>query len=203
MKQFFFVAFSVILFNNCIAQSWTKGDRENVYSECIGNMGKYENVTKEQKESFCICYLTEATKIAKVAYDNMIEIELKKFKETTMISCSKSLGIDLNASPMVEEKKTESKSEISRDAILGHWRDDESEFWLEDSGNYTIVYNGGKRNKGTWSLDGALLMLQKDKALGLIKSEKTFKILMFASDHFVFTSISGKDTHNAYRVIKK
>ena len=47
-----------------------------------------------------------------VEFDNMIEVELKNFRETAMVGCSKSLGLNLSMpapTPKVEEKKIKQK----------------------------------------------------------------------------------------------
>ena len=68
---------------NAQSTDWTKDDRNNIYNDCMGYIGKYQNLTTEQKESMSICYLDEITKkYTKKDYQNKIDIEIKKIRET-------------------------------------------------------------------------------------------------------------------------
>ena len=184
---------------------WTKDDRNNIYNDCMGYIGKYQNLTTEQKESISICYLDEITKkYSKKDYQNKIDIEIKKIRETTLTLCSKNIGIELSdqkkEEPKVEPKKTEtSEMKATKENLIGHWKDDESEFWLFETGDYKMQYNDGKTAKGTWKLDGDQLSLYKEKLLW--SNEKVFKILIFTTDKFVYQSLKSKsDTFTATRV---
>ena len=41
---------------------WSKEDRTSIYNECMNNISKYPNLTIEQRESICLCYVTKVTK---------------------------------------------------------------------------------------------------------------------------------------------
>ncbi|MFP5470486.1 MAG: hypothetical protein ACLGGV_02735 [Bacteroidia bacterium] len=201
---FFLVSF---LFFQGFAQStdWTKDDRNNIYNECMSYIVKYQNLSTEQKESISLCYLDEITKkYTKVEYQNKIEIEIKKIRETTLTLCSKNLGIELSEVKKEDPKKQEPKTEVTsltptKEMLTGHWKDENSELWLFETGDYKIQYADGKTAKGTWKIDGDLLNLYKDKLLGT--SMNVFKILVFTNDKFVYQSIkSKKDTFTAIRV---
>ena len=72
----------------------------------MGYIGKYQNLSTEQKESISLCYLDEITKkYTKKDYQNKIDIEIKKIRETTLTLCSKNIGIELS-----ETKKEEPNS---------------------------------------------------------------------------------------------
>lgn len=47
---------------NSQTTNWTKDDRNNLYSDCMSYSTKYKNLSGEQKESICLCYLEETTK---------------------------------------------------------------------------------------------------------------------------------------------
>lgn len=190
---------------NAQSTDWTKDDRNNIYNDCMGYIGKYQNLTTEQKESVSICYLDEITKkYTKKDYQNKIDIEIKKIRETTLTLCSKNLGIELSETKKEEPKKEEPKKETTssnptKEMLTGHWKDENSEFWLFETGDYKMQYTDGKTAKGTWKIDGDQLNLYKDKLFGT--SEKVFKILVFTNDKFVYQSIkSKKDTFTATRI---
>lgn len=183
---------------------WTKDDRNNIYNDCMGYIGKYQNLTTEQKESISICYLDEITKkYSKKDYQNKIDIEVKKIRETTLTLCSKNLGIELSENKKEEPKKEEPKKESSstnptKELLTGHWKDENSEFWLFETGDYKMQYTDGKTAKGTWKIDGDQLNLYKDQLFGT--SEKVFKILIFTTEKFVYQSLKNKkDTFTATR----
>ena len=192
---------------NAQSTVWTKDDRNNIYNDCMSYLGKYQNLTTEQKESICLCNLDEITKkYNKQDYQNKIDIEIKKIRETLLTLCAKTIGVELSEQkkeePKVEPKKTEtSEMKATKENLNGHWKDDESEFWLFETGDYKMQYNDGKTAKGTWKIDGDQLSLYKEKLLW--SSEKVFKILIFTTDKFVYQSLKSKsDTFTATRVKK-
>ena len=187
------------------SNEWTKDDRNNIYNDCMGYIGKYQNLSTEQKESISLCYLDEITKkYTKKDYQSKIDIEIKKIRETTLTLCSKNIGIELSETKKEEPKKEEPKKETTssnptKEMLTGHWKDENSEFWLFETGDYKMQYADGKTAKGTWKIDGDQLNLYKDKLFGT--SEKVFKILVFTNDKFVYQSIkSKKDTFTATRI---
>ncbi|MBV6462567.1 MAG: hypothetical protein HJHJAOHD_02743 [Flavobacteriales bacterium] len=187
------------------SNEWTKDDRNNIYNDCMGYIGKYQNLSNEQKESISLCYLDEITKkYTKKDYQSKIDIEIKKIRETTLTLCSKNIGIELSETKKEEPKKEEPKKETTssnptKEMLTGHWKDENSEFWLFETGDYKMQYADGKTAKGTWKIDGDQLNLYKDKLFGT--SEKVFKILVFTNDKFVYQSIkSKKDTFTATRI---
>jgi subtilisin-like proprotein convertase family protein len=190
---------------NAQSTDWTKDDRNNIYNDCMSYIGKYQNVTTEQKESISICYLNEITeKYTKKDYQNKIDIEIKKIRETTLTLCSKNLGLELSETKKEETKKEEAKKETTssnptKEALKGHWKDENSEFWLFETGDYKMQYLDGKTAKGTWKIDVDQLNLYKDKLIGT--SEKVFKILIFTNEKFVYQSIRNKkETYTATRI---
>jgi ABC-type bacteriocin/lantibiotic exporter with double-glycine peptidase domain len=204
MKKIVFTySLSMLVFVNVNSQSndWTKDDRNNVYNECLSYISKYQNLTTEQRESICICYLDEITKkYSKKEYQNKIDIELKKIRETTLTLCLKNLGIDVSETKQdIESKKDVNTSLPTKEMLIGHWKDENSEFWLFETGDYKMQYFDGDIVKGTWRIEGDQLSLYKEKLFGT--SEKVYKILLFTNDKFVYQSIKNKkDTFTATRV---
>jgi len=187
------------------SNEWTKDDRNNIYNDCMGYIGKYQNLSTEQKESISLCYLDEITKkYTKKDYQSKIDIEIKKIRETTLTLCSKNIGIELSETKKEEPKKEEPKKETTssnptKEMLTGQWKDENSEFWLFETGDYKMQYADGKTAKGTWKIDGDQLNFYKDKLFGT--SEKVFKILVFTNNKFVYQSIkSKKDTFTATRI---
>jgi len=199
------LTFFSILKLNAQSNDWTRDDRSNIYNDCMAFIGKYPNLSAEQKESMSICYLDEITKkYTKKDFNNKIDIEIKKIRETTLTLCSKNLGFELSETKNEEPKKQESVKESTstnptKEMLTGHWKDENSEFWLFETGDYKMQYAFGKTAKGTWKIDGNQLNLYKDKLFGT--SEKEFKILVFTNEKFVYQSVkSKKDTFTATRI---
>jgi hypothetical protein len=190
--------------------TWLKDDRNNIYNDCMSYLGKYPNINTEQRENLSLCYLDDITKkYTKVDFQSKIEIEIKKIRETTLTLCAKNLGLELTETkketPVSVEppKETPKKEEMStvpkKELLIGHWKDENSEFWLFETGDYKMQYTDGKDAKGTWKIDGDQLTLYKDRFLGT--SEKVFKILVFTNLKFVYQSIKNKkDTFTAVKI---
>ena len=199
---------TALFFTNVNSQNkWTKDDRNNLYSDCMSNISKYNTATNEQKESVCLCYIDEISKkYPKDEYQSKIDAETKRIREATLTQCSKNTGIELGEKkeepkiePKVDNKNTETS--VTKENLIGHWKDENSEFWLFETGDYKMQYNDGKSAKGTWKVDNNQLDLYKDKLFG--KSEKLFKILIFTTDKFVYQSLKEKaGTFTATRVQK-
>lgn len=176
---------------------WAKNDRQNVMDEGISLLSKSENISKDKKEIIGKCYMDFITTTYKLEqYKNLIDYELKTLQKTTITKCAKDIGFDISE-PKEESKKLET---VTKENIVGHWKDDECEFWLRENGNYEMNYfSGGKTAKGTWTVGNNQLNLYKDKFIG--KSEKLFKILIFTEDKFVYQSLKKKaDTFTATRI---
>lgn len=188
-----------------IAQNstWTKSDRNNLFEDCSSIItSDYKNVNSEQKETICLCYLDAITsKFQKENYQSKIDVELKRIKIGTMIQCAKNIAIELSsASPLPKEELIQkpTNNSPSKENLKGHWKDEESEFWLFETGDFKMNYNDGSSSKGTWKLDSDILTLYHDKLIGT--KQKDFKILMFNEDKFVYQSLKNK--RDTFSVIK-
>jgi hypothetical protein len=176
---------------------WTKDDRTNIYNDCLSYITKYVGLTSEQRKTISKCYLENITKkYDKQSYQNLIDVEIQDLRESTLSLCAKSSGVELS-----EQKKVEPKIEpplevgnkelpATKENLIGHWTDDNSDFWLFETGDYKMQYNDGKSARGTWKIENNQLTLNKEKFLG--KSEKSFKILLFTKNKFVYQSMSKK-----------
>jgi hypothetical protein len=187
----------------CQNSDWNRDDRNGLYNECVSFLSKYPSLSSEQKESIGLCFLDEISKkYSKYEYQNKIEIELKKIKEASVSICTKNLGISLSDTPVPVQPapiKKEVPEGPSKETLIGHWKDDNSEFWLFETGDYKMQYADGGVAKGTWKIDGDQLNLYKEQLFGT--SEKTFKILMFTNEKFVYQSITNKkNTFTAVRL---
>ena len=185
---------------------WTKDDRTSIYNDCMSYLIKYPNLTIQQRENVSYCYMAEITKqYSKLEYQNKIEYEIIRIRETTLTLCSKNQGLDFSeqkkAEPKIEQPKDEGSKETdaTKEKLIGHWQDENSEFWLFETGDYKMQYSNGKSAKGTWKIDSNQLSLYKEKMLST--NEKTFKILIFTKDKFVYQSVKKKDeTYTAIRI---
>jgi hypothetical protein len=168
MKKSITLMLLCILFMNSYSQTtelWSKLDRNNIYEDCMSYLGKYRNISEEQKESISLCYLDEVTKkYTKQDFQSKIEIEIKRIKEAIINQCTKNLGIDLvseskqepkyetkiDTVKIVEQKKEEkvvNKDIITKEMLVGKWKTDNNliiEF--SDNGKFiktflTTIYN--------------------------------------------------------------
>jgi hypothetical protein len=208
MKQFITATAFLILHISASGQdySWTKNDRSLIYEECLAIMNsEFKYLTLDQKETISLCYLGEiTTKYSKNDYQSKIDAELKRIRGAVIIQCAKNIGVDLSK-PMIqtEEKKPESPkidySKPTKETLIGQWKDEESEFWLFETGDFKMVRIDGSSSKGTWKIDGDVLTLYHDKLLGT--SQKDFKILMFSQLKFVYQSTKNRrDTFTVTRI---
>ena len=169
--------------------SWSREDRGNVYYDCTTLLNQHPQLTAEQKESIGLCYLDELTKkYSKAEYQAKIDIEVRRIREAILTQCVKHLGISLESPAPVEEKPKPQDGEVTpnKENLLGHWKNDESEFWLVGNGDYRMDYFSGKRENGTWRISDNNLDFYKDRLFGV--KEKRFKILLQTSGKFVYQS---------------
>ena len=186
---------------------WQKKDRQDIMDDGLSLIKKYDNIPQDKQKLIAKCYMDAITSTYTVEkYKNLIYYELETLKKNTIDKCAKDNGFDLEATK-TEIKKVESpkvdstEAKATKENLIGHWKDDESEFWLFETGDYKMQYNNGKSAKGTWVLNGEQLILNKEKFLG--QSEKVFKILIYTKNKFVYQSLKDKsDTFTAVRVTK-
>lgn len=81
---------------------WSKGDQNTVFSQFLEELASYSSLSNEQKENLALCSMKKITETySSVEYNNIIEIEWKRIKKSTLDRCSGDLGINL-----VEEART-------------------------------------------------------------------------------------------------
>ncbi len=208
MKQ---ITLTTILLGISIAtfaqnNSWSKNDRNMIYEDCLATLTTdYKSLTQDQRETVSLCFLNEITeKFNKDDYQNKIDAELRRIKSSTIIQCAKNIGAELNKEVLEEKKKPEpvklDENKPTRKNLEGHWKDEESEFWLFETGDFKMVKQDGSSSKGTWKIDGDVLTLYHDKMFGT--SQKDFKILMFTPDKFVYQSTKNKKATFAVEKLK-
>ena len=189
----------------CFSQtnSWQKGEKELIYQECLSHTSnEYKFLSQDQRETISLCYVDEITsKYKKDEYQSLIDAQLKRIKSATIIHCAKNLGLELTA-PVVEKKEVPVKpvsDKPTKEKLRGHWSDEESTFWLYETGDFKMNYNDGGDSKGTWKIDGDVLTLYHSRFLGT--KQKDFKILMFTEEKFVYQSVKNrKDTFTVVRI---
>ncbi|MBL7717298.1 MAG: hypothetical protein JNL72_00575 [Flavipsychrobacter sp.] len=181
------------------AQSkWDKSSTTNLEDECIAYLSKtYTTLDNNSKETIALCFSKEIkTKYpSKEEYDNLSNREIVRIQSTYILQCAKtSLGIELKA----PEVKTEEKP--TKEYLIGHWKDDDSEFYLNPDGNYSMKFEAdGRQQRGVWTIDGDILTLEIDRKLFGTK-EKIFKIFMFQKDQFLYQSQKTKENKTVKRI---
>lgn len=166
---------------------WTKDDRNNIYDDCMSYITKYNFTTKEQKESISLCYISEVTKkYSKLEFQAMIDIEIKRIKESVIDQCAKNIGIDLKAQQNNEDLDQKKISQIKKNiptkaGLVGKWKTaDNAIFDFKEDGSFIKKYLShdlhtfvdGTKNfiwddiiQGDWFLDekGNLTLVMKWK----------------------------------------
>lgn len=204
---------------------WTKDDRNNLYDDCVNYTTKYRNVSNEQKESLCLCYLEEITKkYAKGDFEAKIDIEVKRIKEAVLTQCAKNIGVELaSASKQIEqpEKNTEPikpSSTSLRDLLIGKWKTDNSiviEFKSDGTFIKTfqfrfVTQNYGhiedNKSKGDWFLDEAGTLTLNEKWVEDIGNRRvklqgyvgtgTYKFISFGENFIKYKFIDGAYSEN-------
>lgn len=181
---------------------WTKDDRNNVYQESMSALTSYNNITTEQKESISLCFLDAITeKYTKKDYLAKIEVEIKRIREATINQCAKNIGVELTSNEIITETKIE-QTEITptKESLTGHWKDDNSEFWLFETGDYKIIFDGGgAATMGTWRVNGNVLTVTYQGVFST--KESISQILVFTKDKFVYQDLGkGGETWTAVRI---
>lgn len=134
-------------------------------------LGKYRNISEEQKESISLCYLDEVTKkYTKQDFQSKIEIEIKRIKEAIINQCTKNLGIELSIeekiSPPVVVKvvekiqdttiqsKTIVKPIPTKENLIGRWKTNQGNIVeFKEGGKYSETLISGIIITGDWFLD--------------------------------------------------
>lgn len=126
---------------------WTKDDRNNIYDDCMSYITKYNFTTKEQKESISLCYISEVTKkYTKLEFQAMIDIEVKRIKESVIDQCAKNIGVDLkiqqNKEDLEQKKVGQIKKNIpTKSGLVGKWKTaDNATLEFKDDGSYIKKY---------------------------------------------------------------
>lgn len=166
---------------------WSKSDRNILYDNCISIVSKNKELTKEQSESVCLCYIDEVSnKYSSEDYQTKIDIEVKRIQEATIAQCAKNIGIESN---FIDETNT-TDIIITKENIKGHWKDDQCEFWLNDDNTYTMKYMDGKSSRGTWNISNNQLNLFQKGILS--KREREYTIIDWSKNKFIYQSDSRK-----------
>jgi signal peptidase I len=174
MKKSITLMLLCILFMNSYSQTtelWSKLDRNNIYEDCMSYLGKYRNISEEQKESISLCYLDEVTKkYTKQDFQSKIEIEIKRIKEAIINQCAKNLGIELSVEektnpPIIvkavektQDTTIESKATLkpipTKDNLIGRWKTNQGNIVeFKEGGKYSETQLSGIIIPGDWFLD--------------------------------------------------
>ncbi len=194
--------------------TWTKADRNNLYEDCMSYITKYKNITNDQKESICLCYLEEVTKkYTKTDFQAKIDIELKRVKEAVISQCAKNLGIDLSTAVKTEEvadKKGTLKNKPKREDLIGKWKTDKGSIMeFKEDGKYAETTVKNVSYSGDWFLDdkGVLTIDSEEHYTQILtKKEKVdrkksvYDFDNFSTDYLKFTREGLVETIQANRM---
>lgn len=160
----FFILFSI---QNSISQvEWTKDDRTNLYSDYASALGKYKNLTSEQKESISLCCLENTTsKYTKKEFNAKIDIEVDRIFESTISQCSKNIGVTLEE---VRELTTESTSTKEWDKVSKEKLAKEFNVLLDD---YSFLTDSQKENLSLCCINQTIAKYSKTEYESLIAIE--------------------------------
>ena len=175
---------------------------------------KYKNITNDQKESICLCYLEEVTKkYTKTDFQAKIDIELKRVKEAVISQCAKNLGIDLSTAVKTEEvadKKGTLKNKPKREDLIGKWKTDKGSIMeFKEDGKYAETTVKNVSYSGDWFLDdkGVLTIDSEEHYTQILtKKEKVdrkksvYDFDNFSTDYLKFTREGLVETIQANRM---
>lgn len=85
---------------------------------------------------------------------------------------------------------------MSKDKLIGNWKEINSEFWLFETGDYKIIYNNGRTVKGSWTINGDKFNFYQDSG----RRSLEYRILLFTDTKFVYQSIKEKTTFVAVKI---
>lgn len=202
MKKSLFTIIAISIALNCFSQTqskWTKEDRNNLYGDCMNSVSVYSSVSKDQKETICLCYIEELTKkYTKEDFNAKIDIELKRILEAILSQCSKNIGVDLvvkKEEPKVEEPKkaTVSNGAFQKSSFVGTWTFEDGEYTFYDDGEFKFVSpKHDAPARGKWFLNEKTLLL-KDTTFFQWGSDE-FEIVSVSSNEIVMIRAAGKKT---------
>lgn len=188
MKYLYASLFATLFASASVAQNldWTKEDRNSVFEEGMNATTKYKTLTKDQRESIALCFLEEITKkYNKKDFQSKIEIELKRIYQSTVLQCSKNIGVNLEipAEPVPEPVAAPKPSakvhegNFTRNDIIGIWRDENSKLYLNEDATFLIKWDNGKSEGGKWWINSEKeIVLERFSKLSLISFDgKTMK----------------------------
>ena len=187
MKRILLPLIFLTTINIAIGQTkWDKHATTALEDDCMAYLSKtYKNLDEAQKETLSICFSKEikAKYTSKEEYDNLSDRELTRIKSTYILQCAKtSLGLELKA----PEVKVEEKANKAN--LIGHWEDEESDFYLNPDGSVTITFHDdNSHEKGTWSITDDILSLHIPRKL-LGAKDKEYQIFNFQKDQFLYQS---------------
>lgn len=178
---------------------WDKNATTALEDECIAYLSKnYKQLDENSKETISLCFSKEMKLKypSREDYTSLSDRELNRIKNTYILQCAKtSLGIELR----VPEVKLEEKP--NKDNLIGHWQDDESDFYLNPDGMVSITFNDdNNKEKGTWTIEGDILTLKINRR-SFGKKEKVYQIFDFTKDKFLYQSQKTMKNQTVKRVI--
>lgn len=112
------------------SKEWDRLSKEKLVKDFNRKIEEYSFLSDADKEKLSLCCINQTVNnITKVAYDAMIEIEMKQFLSSTISKCAKSSNISLEKTT---EKNVEVATTASKKNIIGTWKTDQ---------NFTITFN--------------------------------------------------------------
>ena len=189
---------------------WTREDKEQLAKDFNLYIAKYDHLTDDQKETLSLCYISNSTALkTKKEYFDMIQIELNKFKQTSISNCARNNKIDL-------EKMVETNTNvISKANLIGSWKTDKgTTITFNENGTFlktfheNILINSSynrikdQTTSGDWFMDGSGILTLTEKWIEvetkLLKtnlysnsSKGKFKFESLTKDFFKITLIEG------------
>lgn len=190
----------VILFYQSVfsqTQDWKKDDRAFVFDECMTATVMYKNITQEQQESLCLCYLEKITdEYSKSEYSSKIDIELKRLQTSAINLCANNVGVSLEKEKKSDKNiKDESIIPSGKSAFIGTWEFEEGKFTFYDDGEYKFENIGAGKCRGKWFLNDNILSV-----IATFCSNEEFEVVKIESDTILMYRKRGKRLYHLKRV---
>jgi hypothetical protein len=168
---------------------WSKTDRNNIFEECMSVTSKYNNITKEQKESLSLCFLEEITKqFSKKEYQSKIDIEINRIQQATISLCAKNIGVNIESTQKTEKEKSKlNEGNFSRKDLIGVWQDESCKIYLNEDATYLVKWDNGKSASGKWWINEV-----KDI---IFENLSRLRITSISADEFKFEQVTVTKTN--------
>lgn len=167
--------------NSAVQDDWTKESKNNLYSEALTFLSKYDNINQQQKESVALCISSDITSnYSKKQISEFLDVEVKKIKNDALKKCLDKFDLTL--------KKNEN-NKLNKKSLCGCWQSYDYSICFFETGEFEMRSDKGfikKRTKGKWFLEPEKIVFSSKDM------KETYKILFFNGESLKIEEESSK-----------